>query len=309
VISGNLNYGVTLSGADTSGNLVQGNTVGLNADGTQPLGNGWDGISIYDGASGNVFGLAVNDSGAANTIAFNNSAGIVMFDVGTTNNSLRANHIFSNGYIGINLVGGAEDFYGVNSNDAGDADAGPNNLQNYPVIARAAGSGLNTIISGTFNGTANRTMLIDLYRNDVADTSQHGEGQRHLGSSTVTTDAGGTAAFAFTAAGNFSGQYITATATDRTTGDTSEFSLALLTTNGPVSPTFQSPATLTSSGFTAQVTLTLGQNYRVQATTNLGGNPIPWIDLTNFAASVTNYRFIDRVATNLPRRFYRVISP
>lgn len=309
VISGNQNYGVTLSGADTSGNFVQGNTVGLNADGTQPLGNGWDGISIYDGASGNVVGLAANGSGAANQIAFNAFAGIVLFDASTTGNTFRGNSIFSNGYIGINLASGAEDFYGITSNDTGDADSGPNNLQNYPVITKAAGSGLNTIISGTFNGAANRTMLIDLYRNDTADASQHGEGQRHLGSSSVTTDAGGAAAFAFTAAGNFSGQYITATATDGTTGDTSEFSLALLATNGPVSPTFHSPASLTSSGFTAQITLTLGQNYRVQATTNLGGNPVPWIDLTNFAASATNYRFLDRAATNLPRRFYRVISP
>jgi hypothetical protein len=288
---------------------VQGNTVGLDVAGTQPVGNGWDGVSIYDGASGNVFGLAVNGSGAANTIAFNSSAGIVLFDASTTGNTFRGNHIFSNGYIGINLVGGAEDFYGVNSNDAGDADFGPNNFQNYPVVTKAAGSGLNTIISGTFNGSANRTMLIDLYRNDVADSSQHGEGQRHLGSSAVTTDGGGTAAFTFTAGENLSGQYIAATATDGATGDTSEFSLALLATNGPVSPTFHSPTSLTSSGFTAQVTLTLGQNYRVQATTNLGGVPIPWIDLTNFAASVTNYRFLDRAGTNLPRRFYRVVSP
>ena len=309
VISGNLNYGVTLSGTDTSENLVQGNTIGPDAAGTQPLGNGWDGVSIYDGASGNVFGLAVNGSGAANAIAFNNSSGIVMFDVGTTNNSLRGNHIFSNGFLGINQVGGTEDFYGVTFSDADDTDAGPNNLQNYPVITQAAGSGLNTILSGTIDTAPNRAVLIDLYRSDTVDSSQHGEGQRHFASSTATTDAAGTATFTLTVSGNFSGQYITATATDWATGDTSEFSRALLTTNGPVSPTFHSSPTLTSSGFSAQISLTLGQSYRVQATTNLGATPIPWSNLTNFTADVTNYHLLDRAATNLPRRFYRVVSP
>jgi hypothetical protein len=53
----------------------------------------------------------------------------------------------------------------------------------------------------------------------------------------------------------------------------------------------------------------LGQNYRVQATTNLGAAPVVWVDLTNFTASATNHAFLDRAATNFPRRFYRVVSP
>ncbi|NOS69186.1 MAG: hypothetical protein HOP33_04570, partial [Verrucomicrobia bacterium] len=309
VISGNANYGVTLSGADTSGNLVQGNLVGLDATGTQPLGNGWDGVSLYGGASGNVVGLAVNGTGAGNNIAFNASGGLVLFDAATTNNSLRGNNVFSNGYIGINLVGGAEDFYGVTLNEAGDGDAGPNNLQNYPVISQAAGSGPTTTIAGTLNSTASRTVMIDLYRNDILDSSSHGEGQRYVGSTTVNTDGSGEAGFALTVSGNFTGQFFTATATDQTTGDTSEFSLGLLATNGPTLPTFTSPTTLTSTGFIAHISLAIGESYRVQATTNLGVLPVPWIDLTNFVAGVTNYSFIDRSATNIPRRFYRVISP
>jgi hypothetical protein len=47
----------------------------------------------------------------------------------------------------------------------------------------------------------------------------------------------------------------------------------------------------------------------VQATTNLGANPSAWTDLTNFTASATNFVFLDRPATNLPRRVYRAVSP
>lgn len=309
VISGNANYGVTLSGTGTSGNNVQGNLVGLSATGAQPLGNGWDGVSLYGGASGNLIGLASNNTGAGNTIALNAFMGIVLFDAATTNNSLRGNNVYSNGYLGINLAGGVEDFSGVTVNDPGDPDTGPNNLQNYPVLTQAAGSGASTIISGTLNGAPGRTMLVDVYRSSFADSSGYGEGQNYIGSTITTTSGGGSAAFTLTAAGNFAGQYITATATDQTTGDTSEFSLALLATNGPAIPTFTSPVTLTSTGFNAHISLAIGQNYRVQATTNLGATPILWLDLTNFVASVTNYSFLDRTATNFPHRFYRVVSP
>jgi len=72
---------------------------------------------------------------------------------------------------------------------------------------------------------------------------------------------------------------------------------------------FTSPSILTSSGFTAMISLTIGQSYRVQAATSLGVHPSAWTDLTNFVASATNFIFLDRASTNFPRRFYRVISP
>ena len=309
VVSGNLNYGVTLVGANTSDNLVQGNRIGLNAAGTQGVANGWDGVSLYAGASRNVIGLAVNGSGAANHIAFNAGAGFVLFDSSTTNNTLRGNNVFSNGLVGINLFGGAENFWGVTFNDFDDSDTGPNQLQNHPILTQATGSGLNTLIAGTFNGAANRTVLIDLYRNDVLDASGNGEGQHHIGSTTALTDGGGAANFGLLVSGNFSGQNFTATATDQLTGNTSEFSPGLLATNGPALPAFTGIPTLTSTGFLAQIALNIGQNYRVQTTTNVGATPVVWADLTNFTASVSNYTFLDRAATNFPQRFYRVISP
>ena len=212
-------------------------------------------------------------------------------------------------WLGINLVGPADVFAGVTLNDSGDGDTGPNRLQNFPTITNAISRGPVTTISGRLNSTANRTFLVDVYRNISVAPSGYGEGQNFVGTITATTGGDGNANFTLTTPGHFAGQYFTATATDQITGDTSEFSATVLATNGPAAPAFASPAVLKGTGFTATVTLTLGQSYRVQATTNLGGNPIPWVNLTNFTAGTTNFTFLDRAATNLAARFYRVVSP
>lgn len=306
-ISGNLNYGMDLSGTNTTGNLIQGNRIGVDAMGTQAVGNLWAGMAIYGGANGNTIGLAVNGSGAGNQIAFNGGDGIVAFDAGTTNNVLRGNNIAANGGLGINLFG-SDWFWGVTLNDFDDSDPGPNQLQNYPVLTNAIGSGPSTVLGGTFNGVPNRTVIVDLYRSATLDGSGFGEGEQYFGSVAVTTDGSGAAGFAATVSGNFANQYFTAIATDQATGNTSEFSSGILATNGPAWPEFVGATRLTSTGFVAQVSLNLGQNYRVQAATNLTV-PTTWVDLTNFTATATNFLFVDPAATNFTRRFYRVVSP
>ena len=109
-------------------------------------------------------------------------------------------------------------------------------MQNYPVITNAFGYSGSTIILGKFNSLANRGYFIDVYRNIAPDPSGYGEGQFYLGTVSVNTDGSGNASFAYTnSSGNYAGQYITATAT-AATGDTSEFSLAVLATNNPHPP-------------------------------------------------------------------------
>jgi hypothetical protein len=126
----------------------------------------------------------------------------------------------------------------------------------------------------------------------------------------VTTDGSGNAAFAYTNSGvNYAGQYIAATAT-AATGDTSEFSLAVITTNAPApSAQFAAPYTWRTNGFIFNLTFSTNFSYRIQATTNLATNPIPWIDLTNFTPASASLLFTDRTATNFRVRFYRVVSP
>lgn len=308
VVSGNWSYGLFLSNPTTRGNRIQGNFIGTAADGATPLANGM-GILLTGGAGENVLGWAHDGSGAGNRIAFNLAAGARLETAGTQGNTIRGNAISDNGGLGLDLAGGAEDHFGVTANDATDADDGANGLQNFPVLTDAFAYPTSTTVRGVLRSTAGRGLLVDIYRNPVPDPSGHGEGRHWFASIALTTDASGSGAFTLTATGSFPGQHFTATATDLLTGDTSEFSRALLATNAPPPPVFAGPCLLTSTGFVTRLLLNPGQSYRVQATTNLARQPILWADLTNFTASASNQLFRDRDATNQPLRFYRTVSP
>jgi parallel beta-helix repeat protein len=300
VISGFFGYGVYISDVGTSGNLVRGNIIGADLTGTNALGNGYANVLLQLGATNNVIG----GIGAGNVIAFSGGYGVVVYDPGTTNNSIQGNSIFANSYLGIDLNGD-----GVTFNHAGFL-AGPNNLQNFPVITNAYGFAGSTIISGTLNSLANRAYAIDVYRNFSPDFSGYGQGQFFFGSVTVTADSSGNATFSLTnAAGNDAGQYFTATAT-AATGDTSEFSLAVVATNAPApAASFAGPFLALTNGFAFALNLQTNFSYRIQAATNLAANPVVWTDLTNFTATNLIFNFTDHTATNFHQRFYRVVSP
>ncbi len=311
VISASANQGIFIADPGTSGNLIQGNNIGVGADGVTALGNGQQGIIIQGTASGNVIGLSVNGSGAGNIIAHNTYEGIIMYDTGTTGNTIRGNSIFSNGALGLNLVGGTENGYGVTANHVGGAVAGPNDLQNYPVITAAATVPGATAISGTLNSTANRGFSIDVYRNASPDPSGNGEGQVYVGGTTLTTAGSGNGSFTLTSDSSYTGQYFSVTATDMTTGDTSEFSSDVAATNGPVPLLFTGPYVFNSNGFSFTLAVNSNQNYTVQTATNLATNPVAWVTLSNFVATNALMQFTDRSATNhnIRQRFYRAVTP
>ena len=129
--------------------------------------------------------------------------------------------------LGINLVGGTETGPGVTTNDATDADHGPNELQNYPVLT-AAVNGSTTTIGGTLTSVASKTFTVELFASPTADASLFGEGATLVGTLTVTTNSSGASSFSFPPAGLVrAGQAITATATD-SAGNTSEFAKRVL---------------------------------------------------------------------------------
>ena len=163
---------------------------------------------------------------------------------------------------------------------------------------------------GTLNSVAGQSYFIDVYRNVSPDDTLYGEGQFYVGSISVTTDGSGNAAFALTNnAGNFAGQFISATATSAG-GDTSEFSADLQAINQTMaSAAFIGPYQARANGFTFTLALQTNFTYRIQATTNLAAKPVVWVDLTNFIANNAAINFTDRTATNYGLRFYRVISP
>jgi len=176
--------------------------------------------------TGNGKGILIRDLATArindNTIT-GNGKGIALAGTGT-GTSITHNTIFNNTGLGIDL---GDD--GVTFNDPGDADTGPNNLQNFPALTTAVSSGGNTDIRGTLNSAANTSYKLELFSNPTCNSSGFGEGQQFLDSVKVTTDASGNASFSKTLVGLTlpNGSAVTATATDPD-NNTSEFSACLL---------------------------------------------------------------------------------
>jgi autotransporter-associated beta strand protein len=215
VIAANAFSGVLVSDAGSNSNQVAGNFIGTNKTTTLALPNGNNGVAISNGAQSNQVGGGTAVLG--NTIAFNALAGVSVVDATTTGNSIRANKIYSNGGLGIDLGDS-----GVQVNHAG-TTTGPNNLQNYPLIT-AATPGSSTAVKGSLNSLPSTTYTLDFYASTTPDITFYGPGQRYLGSATVTTDASGNGTFSVVmAAATSASNWVTATATDPA-GNTSEFS-------------------------------------------------------------------------------------
>jgi CSLREA domain-containing protein len=223
LISGNV-HGLTI--ASNTGNTIQGNLIGTDKAGTNNLGNSVTGITIS--SSNNIVGSAAADNDLdSNLIAFNGDGGVHIG--GGTGNRILNNRIHSNFKLGINLVGGTENINGVTKNDgrAKDRDTGANNLQNFPVITSAITKGTTTTIKGTIKSTPRKTFTIQLFSSPQKDPSGFGEGKEFESQTTVTTNRKGSASFTFTT-GDIRPAFVTATATNNLTGDTSEFSKAVL---------------------------------------------------------------------------------
>jgi hypothetical protein len=239
VISGNgfspgAAYGVGVFSPGMN-NQILGNYVGTDATGAIAIANTAGGVLIR--ASNTTVGGTVG--GAGNVVAFNQGAGVAVLNDGISS-PIRGNSIFSNTGLGIDLaVGFAPN--GVTLNDAGDGDAGPNDLQNFPVLNQVTSG--NTNVRGALNSTANSVFTLDFYASPACDPSGSGEGQRHLGSTVVATDAAGDAGFSLALPGvSAVGEFVTATATSGN-GNTSEFS-ACATVQAPASA-LSIPAPLT----------------------------------------------------------------
>ncbi len=225
---GNLIGGNTIQGIllySSSGYTVQGNYIGTDATGTLDLGNGQHGITFSSTSTNHLIGGT--GVGEGNVIAFSGGDGINVPSSGS-NISILGNQIYTNTELGIDLGGGTEDGFGVTANDAGDADTGANNLQNYPVLTTVTTTGSEMTVTGSLNGTANTTFRIEFFASSAADGSNYGEAERYLGFATVTTDGTGNATINSTLTVTVAvGEFLTATATvdlgGGNYGNTSEF--------------------------------------------------------------------------------------
>jgi hypothetical protein len=219
VISGNGSKGIWIyDSLGGTGNQVQGNYIGTQADGVSPLGNASHGVFINNLASGNTIG-GQNDAG--NVIAYNGGAGVandLFAGIGIlTGNSISSNSIFSNTGLGIDLFSD-----GVTPNDT--SGSGNTGAQNFPVLTAAHVNGGGTTILGTLNSRANSSFRIEFFSNTACDPSGYGEGQRYIGATTIATGNDRNVSFnVILPVVNTDGSFFTATATNAS-NFTSEFS-------------------------------------------------------------------------------------
>ena len=197
-------------------NVIENTIIGTDLEGFINLGNAGAGVFI-ENSNMNIVGDAI--TGPGNTIAFNGSSGVVV--VSGTSNFIDPNSIYSNIGPGIDLGGD-----GVTPNDDGDADTGPNNLQNFPEISDAHPIGPDLEITYKVPSAITNSaypILVEFFKAD----SDGEEGKTFLGSDTLQAiNAGVEKTITFTPADTVEvGNQIVATATD-SAGNTSEFSLA-----------------------------------------------------------------------------------
>ena len=108
IISGNSFAGVWITGMGTNGNVVAGDYIGTDVNGTTAVGNGGHeivigpnegvegGIVISDGASNNLVGTSgqsADDAGERNVVAGNDGDGVDIYGSGTTGNVVAGNFV------------------------------------------------------------------------------------------------------------------------------------------------------------------------------------------------------------------------
>jgi hypothetical protein len=255
--------GVKVSG---SNNIVEGNAIGLLPNGNASA-NALAGVSVAPFANQNQIGTGSQ----GNVIANNTGNGVEVLGAGVTGgtqNSILSNRIFANGGLGIKLGNPPNT---PTPNDVGDADTGPNTLQNFPVITAASIAGGLLSISGTLNSTASDDFQIDVFSSTTCDASGNGEGQTFLGTSNASSDGSGNATFGPVSLPIPGGQtFITVTATNSQL-NTSEFSPCFTATGAPPLPTLsinnvsQNEGNSGTTAFTFTVTLSAASASTVTA--------------------------------------------
>jgi hypothetical protein len=213
---------------DNEGVTIQGNLIGTDATGQNPILtlNGIVATPLTSFQKSYNVLIGGDQPEHANLIAFNERTGVSVLD-SSDMVRIAGNSIHSNGLLGIDL-GPYDGGDGVTPNDQGDADTGPNGLQNFPVLHSAVAAPWIVVIEGQLSSRPGRSYVIEFYSSPVCDPSGYGEGEEVLGSIQVETNGNGETGFAAELQAQVQpGQFITATATDTGAVSTSEFSACI----------------------------------------------------------------------------------
>lgn len=308
VVSGNGGNGIQLVGTNAAGNVITGNRIGTDGSSSlRAMPNLGHGILIADAANSNTIGgvntpatllqnfIAYNkgdgvrvDRGfdnklLGNYIHDNVGNGVSVNDSGVTiDNSLSilGNRIFDNGGRAIDLLPA-----GVTPNDVGDADTGPNGLQNFPVLTAAKAASGIAFITGTLSSKPNVTYRIDFFSANTCDSSGNGEANNFLGFTSITTDGSGNASFEFSSTFFFDpvlpGQVASAVATDPQ-GNTSELSACVSLQDGGFFSVIQPRVSVLESNQSVNVTV-------VRLGTPIGATSVDYATADGSAKAGTDY--------------------
>jgi hypothetical protein len=275
VIGGNDN-GVALTDSGTTANLVEGNHVGTDLGGTINLGNVVSGVLLAGGASSNTVGSTSAQGG--NVIDFNGKGVVVgstATDTATKGDSILGNSIVNNTGLGIDLGN-----QGMPGNGNGNATL-PNSGQATPLLTLLT---LNSI-GGTLTATANTNFHLEFFATPVGTPPN--QGQQILGSANVMVGATGTVKFTAPVTTIPLNNVVTATATNLTTGDTSEFSPVGTQLLVLSSPAVQSSSTTQQATLSAQLLSKTGPITTGQVTFTIAGLPGAVIGTPNAKGIVT----------------------
>jgi len=284
IISGNTFQGVQITGAGSTSNTVAGNYIGTDRAGTAAVPNGSIGVGIWGSANANTIGGTGANEG--NIIAFNGSDGIWVGSPASDANEIRANSIFGNGGLGIDL-----------DPDGVGAGGGANNDKATPTFTSLISNGSDFDVVATVTSGD----IIDFFRvNNVAapvvgpDPTSSGEGFLYLGScvdngactgphivgGADADPALGTVEVTLQSSGLIAGDWVSTTATDGSQ-NTSEFSANM-----------QTPAGFTISGLVFEDT-----DFAGTATTYDGGINDALIDSADVELYTSGDVYIRSTAT------------
>jgi hypothetical protein len=252
---GNVVIGVALAG---SGNVVggtspgQANTIAFNGQVGSVLNIGV-GVVVLGLSPSSTSPISVQSSGnlvSGNSIYDNHNLGIGLLDIPTstvlpllnTSNTSDIPSVVASFLSTINL--------GVVPNAQLPSGSGPNDLQNFPVLASAVTQGGVTTVHGMLQSAPDTSFTVQFFSNPTPGASGYGEGQVFLGQTTVTTGASGVAPITFTPSTAVPlGQTIAATAI-APNDDTSEFSKDVSVTS--TAPTILQVASVQRFGIGSQ---------------------------------------------------------
>ena len=154
IISGNAQGGVTVEGGLASNNVVQGNFIGVDVTGRQPLSNGFNGI-LLSGSSFNLIGGEV--AGAPNVISANGQNGVHLAD-GRANGNVIQGNLIGTDVSGTNALGNT--LAGIRIETAGNFIGGTNTSSGNVVSANQesgvfllGSSASNNLVTGNRIGT------------------------------------------------------------------------------------------------------------------------------------------------------------